>query len=61
MMKLPRFEKKLRVALDWSLDLVFSKDLVEFLTARSDAVSEHLPENGDQTASDDSAAAAKAA
>lgn len=61
LMKLPRFEKKLRVALDWSLDLVFSKDLVEFLTARSDAVSEHLPENGDQTASDDSAAAAKAA
>lgn len=35
LMKLPRFEKKLRVALDWSLDLVFSKDLVEFLTTRS--------------------------
>ncbi len=26
--KLPRFERKIRVALDWSLDLVFSKDLV---------------------------------
>lgn len=28
--KLPRFEKKLRVSLDWTLDLVFSKDLVQF-------------------------------
>lgn len=39
LMKLPRFEKKLRVALDWSLDLIFSKDLVEFLTTRSGEVS----------------------
>ncbi len=30
--KLPRFEKKLRVALDWTLDLLFYKDLVQFLT-----------------------------
>ncbi|HSR49284.1 MAG TPA: hypothetical protein VLV83_00565 [Acidobacteriota bacterium] len=30
--KLPRLEKKLRVALDWTLDLVFSKDLVQFST-----------------------------
>lgn len=29
--KLPRFEKKIRVALDWTLDLLFSKDLVQFL------------------------------
>lgn len=29
--KLPRFEKKLRVALDWVLDLLFSKDLVQFI------------------------------
>jgi NADH dehydrogenase len=28
--KLPRFEKKLRVALDWTLDLLFSKDIVQF-------------------------------
>src|SRR5262249_11323854 len=28
--KLPRFEKKLRVAMDWTLDLVFSKDIVQF-------------------------------
>jgi NADH:ubiquinone reductase (H+-translocating) len=32
--KLPRFEKKLRVALDWTLDLIFSKDLVQFLDIR---------------------------
>jgi NADH dehydrogenase len=30
--KLPRFEKKTRVALDWTLDLLFSKDLVQFNT-----------------------------
>ncbi len=33
--KLPRLEKKVRVALDWTLDLVFSKDLVQFKTARA--------------------------
>ena len=27
--KLPRFEKKVRVALDWTLDLFFSRDLVQ--------------------------------
>lgn len=46
--KLPRFEKKVRVALDWTLDLFFSKDLVQFQTLRSPVVShihdeEHLP------------------
>ncbi|MFZ0594397.1 MAG: NAD(P)/FAD-dependent oxidoreductase [Bryobacteraceae bacterium] len=34
LMKLPRIEKKIRVALDWTLDLVFSKDLVHFLDLR---------------------------
>jgi len=33
--KLPRAEKKLRVMLDWTLDLLFSKDLVQFETRRS--------------------------
>jgi len=33
--KLPRFEKKVRVALDWTLDLFFSKDLVQLSTVRS--------------------------
>ncbi len=37
--KLPRFEKKLRVALDWTLDLVFSKDIVQFLTVREVSIS----------------------
>jgi NADH dehydrogenase len=32
--KLPRLEKKVRVALDWTLDLVFPKDFVQFLTVR---------------------------
>ncbi len=40
--KLPRFEKKLRVAFDWTLDLLFSKDLVQFLDIRAPMVS--LPE-----------------
>lgn len=37
--KLPRFEKKLRVALDWTLDLVFGKDLVQFQTFRAPTLS----------------------
>lgn len=37
--KLPRFEKKLRVALDWTLDLLFSKDIVQFLTVRAVSMS----------------------
>lgn len=32
--KLPRLEKKLRVALDWTLDLAFSKDLAQLKPAR---------------------------
>lgn len=39
LMKLPRFEKKLRVAIDWTLDLVFAKDPVQFLTLRSPTIS----------------------
>jgi NADH:quinone reductase (non-electrogenic) len=37
--KLPRLEKKLRVMLDWTLDVVFSKDLVQITTLRSPTVS----------------------
>jgi NADH:ubiquinone reductase (H+-translocating) len=33
--KLPRLEKKLRVAIDWTLDLCFAKDFVQFLTERA--------------------------
>jgi NADH dehydrogenase len=32
--KLPRLEKKVRVAIDWTLDLIFPKDFVQFLTIR---------------------------
>jgi NADH dehydrogenase len=41
--KLPRFEKKARVALDWALDLFFSKDLVQFQTERSATVPREDP------------------
>ncbi|HXX64943.1 MAG TPA: NAD(P)/FAD-dependent oxidoreductase, partial [Bacteroidota bacterium] len=37
--KLPRFEKKFRVALDWTLDLIFGKDLVQFETLRAPTIS----------------------
>ncbi len=45
--KLPRLEKKVRVALDWTLDLLFQKDLVQFLTVRAPSVSR--AEEGDAT------------
>jgi NADH dehydrogenase len=35
--KLPRFEKKVRVALDWTLDLLFTKDLVRFMSSSNSA------------------------
>jgi NADH dehydrogenase len=41
--KLPRTEKKLRVLLDWTLDLVFSKDLVQYATGRSPTLSDGGP------------------
>jgi len=37
LLKLPRFEKKVLVALDWTLDVLFSKDLVHFRTTRPHA------------------------
>jgi NADH:ubiquinone reductase (H+-translocating) len=43
--KLPRFEKKLRVALDWTLDLLFSKDLVKFISLRAPCISKMDEEN----------------
>jgi NADH:ubiquinone reductase (H+-translocating) len=46
--KLPRFEKKVRVALDWTLDLLFSKDLVQFVTLRAPTMSR--TENGSRPA-----------
>jgi len=38
--KLPGFQKKVRVLIDWTLDLFFSKDIVQLPTVRSPVVSE---------------------
>jgi NADH dehydrogenase len=38
--KLPGLQKKVRVAIDWTLDLIFSKDLVQLPTLRSPTMSE---------------------
>jgi NADH dehydrogenase len=38
--KLPGLQKKVRVAIDWALDLIFSKDLVQLPTLRSPTLSE---------------------
>jgi NADH dehydrogenase len=32
LMKLPRLEKKLRVALQWRLDAIFERDLGQYIT-----------------------------
>ena len=42
--KLPRFPKKVRVALDWTLDLIFRKDLTQLVTLRSSGERQR-PEN----------------
>ena len=47
--KLPRFEKKVRVALDWTLDLLFSKDLVQFMMVHAPTISH--AENGGEASS----------
>jgi NADH dehydrogenase len=38
LLKRPRLEKKLRVALDWTLDLFFTKDFVQYLHGRSPTI-----------------------
>ena len=43
--KLPRLEKKIRVAIDWTLDLMFPKDFVQFLTVRAPAISMDVAES----------------
>ena len=37
--KLPRLEKKVRVALQWTLDVFFSKDIVQFATRHAPTIS----------------------
>src|SRR5437867_3781122 len=53
--KLPRLEKKVRVALDWTLDLIFSKDPVQFTTVRSPSIS-HSREEEKVSSADESRA-----
>ncbi len=43
LMKLPRTEKKIRVALQWTLDVFFSKDFVQHLQQRSSSISRDEP------------------
>jgi NADH dehydrogenase len=43
LMKLPRTEKKIRVALQWTLDVFFSKDFVQYLHQRSRVISSEEP------------------
>jgi NADH dehydrogenase len=56
--KLPRLEKKVRVAIDWTLDLLFAKDFVQFLTVRAPVMSMHVPEPAQTNATEQSPATA---
>ena len=47
--KLPGLQKKVRVGLDWILDLIFSKDLVQLPTLRSPTMSETEHSSTDTT------------
>lgn len=50
--KLPRIEKKVRVALDWTLDLIFAKDFVQFQAERAPVTSFHEGDNLERTATE---------
>lgn len=45
--KLPRLDRKIRVAIDWTLDLVFPKDFVQFLAERAPVTSTRVAEHAD--------------
>jgi NADH dehydrogenase len=45
--KLPSFDRKVRVAINWTLDLLFPKDLVQFMGVRPASVS-HAEHEDDQ-------------
>jgi NADH dehydrogenase len=38
--KLPGLQKKVRVAIDWLLDIIFSKEIVQMPTLRSPSISQ---------------------
>jgi NADH dehydrogenase len=41
--KLPRAEKKIRVAIDWLLDVLFTKDFTQFIAQRAPVISMPAP------------------
>jgi NADH dehydrogenase len=43
--KLPGWDRKVRVALQWTLDVLFSKDVTQYLTVRAPAMSREDEEN----------------
>lgn len=45
--KLPRLDRKIRVAIDWTLDLVFAKDFVQFLAERAEGAPREAVEHAD--------------
>jgi NADH dehydrogenase len=49
LMKLPRLEKKLRVGLQWALDVVFERDLGQYVTIRDVASLNRLLETARKT------------
>ncbi len=51
LMKLPRLEKKLRVGLQWALDVVFDRDLGQYVTLRDVESLNRLLENATHEAS----------
>jgi NADH dehydrogenase len=58
LMKLPRFEKKLRVGLEWTLDLIFERDIGQYVTLRDVA---SLNQRLDTARQDETAVASKRA
>lgn len=47
--KLPRFEKRLHVALNWTLDLLFAKDTVQYVSFRATEEAKPASPPPDQT------------
>ncbi|MCI0427715.1 MAG: hypothetical protein L0Z46_06855, partial [Nitrospiraceae bacterium] len=50
--KLLRTEKKFRVVLDWLLDMIFTKDLVQFQTTRGQAPASTASQPADDPAAE---------
>lgn len=48
LLKLPRMEKRLRVALQWALDAVFERDIAQFITLQDIALLNRLTESARQ-------------